>query len=189
MNTTPDLPATPESDLAAAQERIRELEQELEAASDIIDEQEISIECFRVQLEEAGFTIDEGTAARRRLEERIADLEDEPCPVTPPKQGSSQSPVALKFEPVPPAILKATPTDLAELEALVGKLGWEELMFRLGVLITRQAQETTGPHKGALEAAAGLVNLWGPSFYWCNEEVCRKLVEQERLRMSRRQTS
>jgi hypothetical protein len=62
-------------------------------------------------------------------------------------------------------------------------------MFRLGVLITRQAEETTGPHKGALEAASSLVNLWGPSFYWCDETVCRELEEQENRRISRRQSS
>ena len=57
--------------------------------------------------------------------------------------------MALKFKPVPPVILKATDADLATLEALVSKLGWEEMMYRLGVIISRQAQETTGPHKGA----------------------------------------
>jgi hypothetical protein len=93
----------------------------------------------------------------------------------------------LKFTPVPPATLRATDADVANLEALVGKLGWEEIMYRLGVLISRQAEETTGPHKGALEAASSLVNLWGPSFHWCDEEVCRALMEQEQLRISRRQ--
>ena len=96
---------------------------------------------------------------------------------------------ALQFKPVPPAILNATDADLVALEALVRRLGWEEMMYRLGVIICRQAQETTGPHKGALEAAASLVNLWGPSFYWCSEDVCRALEEQEHLRISRRQKS
>jgi len=95
----------------------------------------------------------------------------------------------MQFKPYPPMTLKATDADVATLEALVGKLGWEELMYRLGVIIARQTQEATGPNKGALEAAASLVGLWGPSFYWCDEEVCRKLEEQERLRMSKRQTS
>ncbi len=88
----------------------------------------------------------------------------------------------LKFTPVPPATLRATDADVAILEALVGKLGWEELMYRLGVIISRQAQQTTGPHKGALEAAASLVNLWGPSFYWCDEQVCRELLESQESR-------
>jgi uncharacterized coiled-coil protein SlyX len=193
MNTNP------EPDLTTAQDRIRQLEeklceaeQELEAATDIIDEQEVEIECLRIQLEAAGLTIDEGAATRRKLEQRIADLEDEvadePCHISVPNEGNT-SPVDLQFKPVPPSILKATDADLAELEALVGRLGWEELMYRLGVLITCQAQETTGPHKGALEAAASLVNLWGPSFYWCDEDVCRKLDEQERVRISRGQKS
>jgi hypothetical protein len=88
----------------------------------------------------------------------------------------------MQFKPVPPKMLKATQADLAALEDLVGRLGWEELMFHLGVIIARQAEETTGPHKGALEAAASLVNLWGPSFYWCDETVCRELMEMQQLR-------
>jgi hypothetical protein len=84
----------------------------------------------------------------------------------------------LNFRPVPPSTLRATDVDVATLEALVGKLGWEEIMYRLGVLISRQAEETRGPHKGALEAAASLVNLWGPSFHFCDEEVCRALTKR-----------
>ena len=90
--------------------------------------------------------------------------------------------MSLKFTPVPPAKLTATDTDVATLEALVGKLGWEEVMYRLGVLITRQAEETTGPPKGALEAAASLVGLWGPSFHFCDEQVCRELMETQQHR-------
>jgi hypothetical protein len=199
MNAVPNQPERPEADLAAAQERIRQLveklceaEQELEAATDIISEQQVNFECQRTQLEAADLKIDEAAATRRKLEDRIADLEDEladePCPVIAKTEGSDSS-AALQFKPYPPDRLKATPTDLATLEALVKKLGWEELMYRLGVIITRQAQEATGPHKGALEAAASLVSLWGPSFHFCDEEVCRALMEQEYLRMSRRQTS
>ena len=187
-------------DPLATQDRIRQLEeqlveaeQELEAATDIINEQQVKIECLRTQLEAADLKIDEATATRRKLEQRIADLEDEvedePCHVPVAQAEGSKSPVAPQFKPYPPDRLKATPTDLAELEALVGKLGWEEMMYRLGVIISRQAQETTGPHKGALEAAASLVNLWGPSFYWCSEEVCRALEEQEHRRTSRSQKS
>jgi len=76
MNAEPVDPEPLKDDIAA-KDRIRELEQELQAASDIIDEQEVEIECLRIQLEAAGLTIDEGTAARRKLEGRIADLEDE----------------------------------------------------------------------------------------------------------------
>ena len=177
-------------DPLATQDRIRQLEeqlveaeQELEAATDIINEQQVKIECLRTQLEEADLKIDEAAAARRKLEQRIADLEDEqadePCPVQVTQEERRPGVAALTFKPVPPVILKATDADLATLEALVSKLGWEEMMYRLGVIISRQAQETTGPHKGALEAAASLVNLWGPSFYWCSEEVCRALEEQE----------
>lgn len=92
----------------------------------------------------------------------------------------------LKFTPFPPGTLRATDADVATLEALVGKLGWEEVMFHLGTLISRQAQETTGPHKGALEAASSLVNLWGPSFHWCDEEVCRELMDSQQSRRRQR---
>jgi hypothetical protein len=57
------------------------------AASEIINEQEITIECLRTQLEEAVLTIDEAAEARRKLERRIAGLEgehDSPCPVVVP---------------------------------------------------------------------------------------------------------
>lgn len=94
MTTERDRPECPGGELAAAQGRIRELEgrlceaeQELEAATDIINEQEIDIECLRLQLEAADLTIDEAAEARQRLERRIADLEDEdadPCPVIVP---------------------------------------------------------------------------------------------------------
>jgi uncharacterized coiled-coil protein SlyX len=94
MNAEPDRPVCPEADLAAAQARIRQLEdrlceaqQELKAASDIIDEQEMNIECLRLQLEAADLMIDEAAEAHRRLERRLADLEDEdadPCPVIVP---------------------------------------------------------------------------------------------------------
>jgi chromosome segregation ATPase len=199
MNTVPNQPESPEGDLAAAQARIQELEeklfeaeQELEAATDLIADLQVNFECQRSQLEAADLKIDEAAATRRKLEDRIADLEDELadelCPIPVKKAEGTKSATRLQFKPYPPDRLKATQTDLATLEALVEKLGWEELMYRLGVIISRQAQEATGPHKGALEAAANLVGLWGPSFYWCDEEVCRKLEEQERLRMSRRQT-
>jgi chromosome segregation ATPase len=199
MNAVPNHPERPEGDLAAAQARIQELEeklceaeQELEAATDLIAELQVNFECQRTQLEMADLKIDEAAATRRKLEDRIAALEDElenePCPVPATRAEGSESAAALQFKPYPPDHLKATPTDLADLEALVNKLGWEELMYRLGVIISRQAQEATGPHKAALEAAASLVNLWGPSFHFCDEEVCRKLEEQERLRMSRRPT-
>jgi hypothetical protein len=191
MNALPEEPAHSDDAFAAAKERILELEQELDAASSIINERDVQIECLRIQLQEADLKIDEAEATRRKLEQRIADpedeLADEPCPIPVVQQERRSEAVALTFKPYPPDRLKATQTDLGTLEALVGKLGWEELMYRLGVLITRQAQETTGPHKGALEAAASLVNLWGPSFYWCDEDVCRKLEEQEHLRISRGQ--
>ncbi len=97
MTTEPDQPGRPEADLAAAQDRIHQLEdtlceaeQELKAGSDIIGEQEINIECLRLQLEAADLTIDEAAAIRRKLERRIADLEDaladEPCHVAVPQE-------------------------------------------------------------------------------------------------------
>ncbi len=200
MNAVPYQPERPEADLAAAKARIRELEeklceaeQELDEATDLIAEQQVNIECLRTQLEAADLKIDEAATTRRKQEQRIADLEDEladeMCPVPVLQKERRSGADDLQFKPYPPSTLKATQTDLAALEALVTKLGWEELMYRLGVLISRQAQETQGPHKGALEAAANLVGLWGPSFHFCDEEVCRALMEQEHLRMSRRQTS
>jgi hypothetical protein len=83
----------------------------------------------------------------------------------------------MQFKPFPPKTLKATQADITALEDLLGRLGWEELMYRLGVIIARQAEETTGPHKGALEAAASLVNLWGPSFYLMEMQQLRKRQE------------
>lgn len=196
MNAKPTERTCPDGDQTDAQGRFRQLEeklceaeQELEAATDIINEQQVNIECLRIQLEAADLKIDEAAAVRRKLEQRIADLEnavgDEPCRISVPNEGNT-SPAALKFKPIPPSTLKATAANLAELEALVGRLGWEELMYRLGVIISRQAQETQGPHKGALEAAASLVGLWGPSFHWCDEEVCRALMEMQQLRRSQR---
>lgn len=121
MNAQQDRPACLEADLAAAQARIRQLEdrlceagQELRAASDIIDEQGIEIECLRLQLEAANLVIDEGVEARRRLERRIADLEDEdaaPCPVivpVPKDQAPPQQPAdspGYKPNPVVEAML------------------------------------------------------------------------------------
>jgi uncharacterized coiled-coil protein SlyX len=95
MNVVPTQAGGHNDDLVAAQARIRQLEdelaeaeQELKAADDIICEQEVTIECQRVQLEFADLTIDEAAATRRKLERRIADLEDalvvEPCPVLAP---------------------------------------------------------------------------------------------------------
>jgi hypothetical protein len=91
MNTKPDQPGCPEGDLSAAQDRIRlleerlcEAEQELKAASEIIGEQDFNIECLRLQLEAADLMLDEAVEARRKLERRIADLDDEhadPCAV------------------------------------------------------------------------------------------------------------
>ena len=84
----------------------------------------------------------------------------------------------MQFKPFPPTTLRASDDDIAALEALVRQLGWEEMMYRLGTLIARQAEETTGPHKSALTTASSLVNLWGPSFHWCDEAVCRALMER-----------
>jgi hypothetical protein len=106
MKLEPEHPDYPAGDLVAAQARIRQLEdelaeaeQELKAADDIICEQEVTIECQRVQLEFADLTIDEAAATRRRLERQVADLEDalanEPClaPVPAPKdQAPPQQP-------------------------------------------------------------------------------------------------
>jgi len=104
MKAEPDQPGC-EADLAAAQARIHRLEdqladaeQELKAASDIIAEQEVTIECQRLQLEAADLSLDEAAEARRKLERRIADLEDEhddPCPVIVPvakEQADPQQP-------------------------------------------------------------------------------------------------
>lgn len=104
MKVETEDPGSPAGDLAAAQARIRQLEdeladaeQELKAADDIICEQEFTIECQRVQLEAADLTIDKAAATRRKLERRVADLEDaladEPCPViTPASVSGDQAP-------------------------------------------------------------------------------------------------
>jgi septal ring factor EnvC (AmiA/AmiB activator) len=130
MNTEPDRPGCLEGDVTAIQqleEQLCEAEQELKAAGDIIAEQEVTIECQRLQLETADQMLDEASEACRRLERRIADLEDdladEPCPVPVVQEERRSGAVALTFKPVPPATLKATPTDLAALEDLVGRLG------------------------------------------------------------------
>lgn len=191
MNAVPNQPEHREGVLADAQDRILELEQELEAASAIINERDVQIECLRIQLNEAGLKIDEGEAARRKLEQRIADVEDEqagePCPVPVVQENRRPGVAPLSFKPYPPALLKATQTDVATLEALVDKLGWEEIMYHVGMLLAKHAREAQGPNKGALDVAANLVGLWGPSFYWCDEEVCRALEEQENRRISKRQ--
>ena len=106
MNDVPTQAGGHNGDLAAAQARIHRLEdqlaeaeQELKAASDIIAEQEVTIECQRLQLEAADLSLDEAAEARRKLERRIADLEDaladEPCPVivpVPKEQAPPQEP-------------------------------------------------------------------------------------------------
>jgi TolA-binding protein len=106
MNTDPDRPGCPEDSPTAAQARIQQLEdqlceaeQELKAASDISDEQDFKIECLRLQLETADMMLDEGAEARRKLERRIAELEeavsDEPCPMiapVPKEQAPPQQP-------------------------------------------------------------------------------------------------
>ena len=105
MNTEPAGPESPEDDLTTAQARIRQLEdrlceaeQELKAAGAILAEQDFNIECLRLQLETADQMLDEASEACRRLERRIADLEDEdddPCPVivpVPQGQAPSQQP-------------------------------------------------------------------------------------------------
>jgi uncharacterized coiled-coil protein SlyX len=192
MNTEPGGPECPEDDLAAAQARIRQLEdrlceaeQELKAANDIIDEQDFNIECLRLQLEAADLMLDEAAAARRKLERQIADLEDaepdEPCSLVIPVPGAADQRQPMRFSPVLPRTLKATQDDLASLEALVGRLGWEEMMYHLGVIIGRQAVEAAEadrPNKKSLEVAADMVCLWGPSFHWCDEAVCRELRER-----------
>lgn len=103
MNDVPTQAGGHNGDLAAAQARIRQLEdqlaeaeQELKAADDIIADLEIQVECLRIQLEVADITIDEATATRRKLERRIADLEDalvdEPCPVIAPVPAPKDQP-------------------------------------------------------------------------------------------------
>jgi uncharacterized coiled-coil protein SlyX len=103
MNVEPAQAGGRNDDLDAAQARIRQLEdelaeaeQELKAADDIIAQQEVTIECQRVQLEAADLTIDEAAGARRKLERRIADLEDalaiEPCPVIVPVPAPKDQP-------------------------------------------------------------------------------------------------
>lgn len=115
MNTEPDQPGRLEDNLVAAQDRIRHLEdqlceaeQELEAAEDIISEQDINIECLRLQLEAADLTMDEAAVARRKLERRIAELEEavsgDPCPVivpVPKEQAPRQPGYPAGYKPNP----------------------------------------------------------------------------------------
>jgi hypothetical protein len=95
MNAEPDQPVCPESDLACAQDRIRRLEaqlceaeQELRAASAIIQEQDFRIEELKAQLEGADRMLDEGAEVRKSLECRLAEPEaagpDEACPLVIP---------------------------------------------------------------------------------------------------------
>jgi uncharacterized coiled-coil protein SlyX len=109
MTTERDRPECPGGDLAAAQGRIRQLEdrlceaeQELKAASEIIEEQDFNIECLRLQLEAADLMLDEAAEARRKLERRIADLEGEdadPCPVIVPVQQGQAPPQQPGYPP------------------------------------------------------------------------------------------
>lgn len=103
MNHEPESPGCLDDDPATAHARIRQLEdeladaeQELKAASDIIAEQEVTIECQRLQLEAADLTVDEAAATRRKLERRIADLEDalatESCPAIVPVPAPKDQP-------------------------------------------------------------------------------------------------
>ncbi len=97
MNAEPDYPppppgpsAWPEGNLAAAQERIRELEdalcdceQELIAANEIIEEQDWKIEELKVQLDGADMMLEDAAEARRKLERRLAEAEQAQAAGTP----------------------------------------------------------------------------------------------------------
>ena len=86
----PDLAACPEGDLAAARQRICELEaalcdcgQELTAANEIIEEQDWRIEELKLELEGAGMMLNEKEEARRKLERRLDEAEDAQATGTP----------------------------------------------------------------------------------------------------------
>lgn len=97
MNVEQDQPtplpassAWPESNLASAQDRIRQLEdklceaeQELKAATEIIEEQDWKIEELKVQLDGADMWLEEGAEARRKLERRLAEAEQAQAAGTP----------------------------------------------------------------------------------------------------------
>lgn len=86
----PERPACPEGNLAAAHQRICELEhalcdceQELTAANEIIEAQDWRIEELKLELEGAGMMLDEGEEARRKLERRLDEAEDAQAEGTP----------------------------------------------------------------------------------------------------------
>lgn len=97
MNVEPDQPtplpgpsACPEGNLAAAQDRIRQLEdklceaeQELKAANEIIEEQDWKIEELKVQLDGADMLLEDAAEARRKLERRLAEAEQAQAAGTP----------------------------------------------------------------------------------------------------------
>jgi hypothetical protein len=86
----PERPACPEGNLAAAQQRICELEhalcdceQELAAANEIIEEQDWRIEELKLELEGAGMMLNEKEEARQELELRLDEAEDAQAEGTP----------------------------------------------------------------------------------------------------------
>jgi hypothetical protein len=160
----------------ATPEEIEQINKDPDEAERLYFESGLSDEPQPLIVVESGAV--ESQQNHKSQEEHRKESQEKTYPVQPTKEEGSKSPIALKFKPYPPDSLKATQADLAAIEALVDKLGWKELMYRLGVLITRQAEETNGPHKGALEAAANVVSLWGPSFHWCDEQVCRELMDK-----------
>lgn len=75
------------------------------------------------------------------------------------------------YEPESPKQLTATPDDLAALEALVGRIGWHEMMYRVGQLLAKSHQQASGHRQSALRGLANYVNFIVPGAYWCDHEL------------------
>jgi chromosome segregation ATPase len=83
-DSDPNSPQPIELDLASAHRRVSELEAELRECEDELLLKEGEIDDLRIQLELADLILDECGAARRKLQQRVDELEDEfvpPCAV------------------------------------------------------------------------------------------------------------
>jgi hypothetical protein len=72
------------------------------------------------------------------------------------------------YRPDPPVSLKATQEDLGQLAALVDRLGWQEVLFRVGQLLAQHCHQATGDRKGSLRAVCNHINFIVPGAHWCD---------------------
>lgn len=92
MSESTDPTAAPRDAGAAvsAPARVRQLEAELLGCEDELLAKDARIEELRTQLEQADMLLDECAEARRKLQKRVDELEDEflpPCAVSEPSPG------------------------------------------------------------------------------------------------------